>query len=142
MSDQQFNALTAPNANDQAIANDTTFYVKKIPSQIAVSPELLKRGQERFNIYCSPCHGAAGEGDGMVVQRGFPKPPSYHTQRLRAASAQHFFDVITKGYGVMYAYADRVAPADRWAIAAYIRALQLSHYARLAEVPDAREHLP
>lgn len=110
--------------------------------QPPVTPELLARGQERFTIYCEPCHGATGEGNGMIVQRGFPRPPSYHTQRLRAAPAQHFFDVITKGYGVMYAYADRVAPADRWAITAYIRALQLSHYAALAEVPEAREHLP
>lgn len=107
-----------------------------------VTPALLARGQECFTIYCEPCHGATGEGNGMIVQRGFPRPPSYHTQRLRAAPAQHFFDVITKGYGVMYSYADRVAPADRWAIAAYIRALQLSHYATLAEVPGAKDHLP
>jgi len=107
-----------------------------------VTAALLARGQERFTIYCEPCHGATGEGNGTIVQRGFPRPPSYHTQRLRAAPAQHFFDVITRGYGVMYSYADRVAPADRWAIAAYIRALQLSHYATLADVPEAKDHLP
>lgn len=91
-----------------------------------VTPALLKRGRERYNIFCSPCHGLDGYGDGMVVQRGFPAPPSYHSPRLREAPASHFFDVITKGYGVMYSYASRVAPRDRWAIIAYIRALQLS----------------
>ncbi len=78
----------------------------------------------------------------MIVARGFPKPPSYHTARLRAAPAQHFVDVITNGYGVMYSYAARVEPQDRWAIAAYIRALQLSQGAQVASVPDAREKLP
>ncbi|GAB2783464.1 cytochrome c [Halomonas shantousis] len=91
---------------------------------------LLQRGQERFNIYCSPCHSRVGDGQGMIVQRGFPAPPSFHTDRLRNAPLRHFYDVITDGYGVMYSYADRVAPQDRWAIAAYIKALQLSQYAR------------
>ncbi len=103
---------------------------------------LLRRGQERYQIFCSPCHGAAGFGDGMIVARGFPAPPSYHTARLRAAPAQHFFDVITNGYGVMYSYAARVPPRDRWAIIAYIRALQLSQQAQLAGMPEAREKLP
>ncbi len=85
---------------------------------------LVKRGQQRFNIFCSECHGPAGDADGMVVQRGFPKPPSFHEVRLVNAPDEHFVDVITNGYGVMYSYADRVPPADRWAIAAYIRALQ------------------
>ena len=70
-----------------------------------VDAQLLARGQERYNIFCTPCHGLSGEGDGIVVQRGFPAPPSYHSARLRAAPAQHFFDVITNGYGVMYSYA-------------------------------------
>ncbi|MEZ0167419.1 cytochrome c [Microvirga sp. TS319] len=104
--------------------------------------ELLHRGQERYRIFCSPCHGAAGFGDGMIVARGFPAPPSYHTGRLRSAPAQHFFDVITNGYGVMYSYAARVPPRDRWAIIAYIRALQLSQRAQLASIPEAREKLP
>jgi len=91
-----------------------------------VTPALLQRGRERFEIYCTPCHGLAGRGDGMIVQRGFPPPPNYDSPRLRAASAQHIFDVITNGYGVMYSYAARVEPADRWAIVAYIRALQVS----------------
>jgi mono/diheme cytochrome c family protein len=85
---------------------------------------LVQRGRERFNIFCSECHGYGGDADGMVVQRGFPKPPSFHDARLIAAPDEHFVDVITHGYGVMYSYADRVPPADRWAIAAYIRALQ------------------
>ncbi|MGO4572636.1 c-type cytochrome [Microvirga sp. 2TAF3] len=103
---------------------------------------LLRRGQERYRIFCTPCHGAAGFGDGMIVARGFPAPPSYHTARLRAAPAQHFFDVITNGYGAMYSYAARVPPRDRWAIVAYIRALQLSQRAQLASVPEVREQLP
>jgi mono/diheme cytochrome c family protein len=85
---------------------------------------LVERGRERFNIFCSECHGSAGDADGMVVQRGFPRPPSFHEARLIAAPDEHFVDVMTHGYGVMYSYADRVPPADRWAIAAYIRALQ------------------
>ena len=101
------------------------------------SAALLARGRERYGIYCLPCHGAGGDGDGPVVGRGFPAPPSYHADRLRAAPDRHFFDVITGGYGVMLPYADRVAPADRWAIAAYVRALQLSRRAPVAELPAA-----
>ena len=85
---------------------------------------LVYRGRERFNIFCSECHGLGGDADGMVVQRGFPKPPSFHEARLVNAPDEHFVDVITHGYGVMYSYADRVPLADRWAIVAYIRALQ------------------
>jgi mono/diheme cytochrome c family protein len=92
----------------------------------AITMPLLQRGRERFGIYCAPCHGALGDGDGMIARRGFPHPPSYHLDRLRSAPDRHFYDVITNGYGVMYPYADRVAPEDRWAIVAYIRALQLS----------------
>jgi mono/diheme cytochrome c family protein len=90
----------------------------------------LVRGRERFNIYCSPCHGQTGEGDGMIVQRGFSKPPSFHEPRLREAPPGHFYRAITRGFGAMFSYASRVAPADRWAITAYIRALQLSQNAR------------
>jgi len=111
-------------------------------AQPEVTPALLGRGQERFEIFCAPCHGLTGAGDGMIVQRGFPHPPSYHSARLRAAPARHFYDVITDGYGVMYSYAARVSPADRWAIAAYIRALQLSQGIEVAAFPEAREHLP
>lgn len=90
------------------------------------TPQLLQRGRERFRIFCSPCHGFDGAADGIIVARGFPRPPSFHSPGLRAAPAQLFFDTITNGYGAMYSYADRVAPSDRWAIIAYIRALQLS----------------
>jgi cytochrome c553 len=104
--------------------------------------ELLARGRERFDIYCSVCHGRTGNGTGMIVQRGFPQPPSFHTDRLRDAPLGHFVEVIAHGYGVMYPYASRVDPEDRWAIAAYIRALQLSQHAVLADADaDARSRL-
>jgi mono/diheme cytochrome c family protein len=90
------------------------------------TPQLLQRGRDRFGIFCSPCHGLDGYADGIIVARGFPKPPSFHGAQLRNAPAQLFYDTITRGYGAMYSYADRVPPADRWAIIAYIRALQLS----------------
>jgi mono/diheme cytochrome c family protein len=107
-----------------------------------VTLALLQRGQERFRIYCTPCHSETGDGHGMVVQRGFPPPPSYHSDRLRNAPIQHFYDVMTNGYGAMYPFADRVQPADRWAIAAYIRALQRSQKATLMDVaPDRRGQL-
>jgi mono/diheme cytochrome c family protein len=96
----------------------------------------LERGHERYNIYCSPCHDFTGSGHGLVVQRGFPPPPSYHIERLRHAPVGHFFDVMTNGYGTMYSYADRISPRDRWCIAAYIRALQLSENATLSDVPE------
>jgi mono/diheme cytochrome c family protein len=99
-----------------------------------VTDAVLKRGQERFNIYCSPCHSKIGNGKGMIVQRGFPEPPDYAIQRLRDAPVGHFFDVITHGYGVMASYASRVPQNDRWAIAAYIRVLQASR----PVVPDTR----
>ncbi len=106
-----------------------------------VTAALLARGQERFGIFCAPCHGLAGDGDGVIVAHGFPAPPSYHIDRLLAAPTQHFYDVMTKGYGVMFSYADRVDPHDRGAISAYIRALQLSRRATVAEVPHAAEHI-
>lgn len=87
---------------------------------------LLRRGQERFAIYCTPCHGMTGDGDGMVVRRGFPRPPSYRVERLRDAPDRHLYEVIRDGYGVMYPFGDRIEPADRWAIVAYVRALQKS----------------
>jgi mono/diheme cytochrome c family protein len=95
----------------------------------------LQRGRERFDIFCAPCHSPAGDGDGIIVRRGFPRPPSFHTDRLRAASDSHVYSVITDGYGVMYPHADRIAPNDRRAIVAYVRALQLSRHATLADVP-------
>ncbi len=96
---------------------------------VEVTAALLERGRERFGIYCSVCHGAAGYGDGIVVRRGFRKPSSFHEERLRGTTDGHFFKVITEGFGVMQDYKNQVAPADRWAIVAYIRALQLSQHA-------------
>lgn len=103
---------------------------------------LMQRGQEQFRIYCTPCHGETGDGDGMIVQRGFPRPPDFTDAALLKASPQHFYDVITKGFGVMYAFDDRVKPADRWAIAAYISALQRSQHTTVADLtPDERDGL-
>ena len=102
---------------------------------IPITKELVDRGQERFNIYCIVCHGPTGNGDGMIVRRGFPKPPTYHDDRLRNAPVGHFFDVITNGWGKMNSYAYQVPPADRWAIVAYIRALQTS------QNPEMLQHL-
>jgi len=108
-----------------------------------ITGALLARGQERYTIYCLPCHSPLGDGDGPVVRHGFPHPPSYHQPRLRAAPDRHFYDVITDGYGIMHSYADRVPPPDRWAIVAYIRALQLSQHAPVAQLPPAvRAKLP
>jgi hypothetical protein len=102
-----------------------------------ITPQDLERGRARYNIYCTPCHDYTGSGRGMIVQRGFPPPPSYHIERLRRAPVGHFFDVMTSGYGTMYSYADRVSVDDRWRIAAYIRALQLSQYATINDAPPA-----
>ncbi len=107
--------------------------VERMP--VPITHELLERGRQRFDIYCSPCHGRTGDGQGMVVRRGFRQPPSYFIPRLREAPDGHFFEVITNGFGDMASYANRVAPADRWAITAYIRALQLSRAATLEDVP-------
>ncbi len=96
---------------------------------LPITMQVLERGRGRFDIFCVPCHSPVGDGDGMVARRGVPHPPSYHTQRLRAAPDRHFFDVMTQGYGVMKPYANRINAEDRWAIVAYIRALQLSQYA-------------
>jgi hypothetical protein len=101
-----------------------------------ITKEVLERGQERFNIYCAPCHDRIGTGQGMIVRRGYRAPPSYHIDRLRTASVGHFFQVITHGFGVMPDYAAQIPPKDRWAIIAYIRALQLSQNAKLADVPE------
>ncbi len=120
---------------------DELLYTGKIGQRVSevfpfpITAAVLDRGRERFNIFCAPCHSPTGNGDGMVVRRGFRRPPSYHIERLRRAPAGHFFDVITNGYGAMYSYADRVPVRDRWAIVAYIRALQLSQGATIEDVP-------
>jgi hypothetical protein len=109
--------------------------VKTFP--FPIDRKILLRGQERFNIYCSPCHDRTGTGQGMIVRRGYRPPPSFHIDRLREAPPGHFFDVISHGFGTMPDYAAQIGPADRWAIAAYIRALQLSQNAALADVPES-----
>ena len=104
-----------------------------------VTDDVLKRGQQRFNIYCAPCHSRVGDGNGMIVQRGYRKPPSYHTERLRKAPLGYFFDVMTHGFGAMPDYAAQIPPSDRWCIVAYIRALQLSQGATSAEIPQGQQ---
>lgn len=118
------------NAHDAGLTNG--IYLTQMP--VKLTPELLQRGREQFEAMCAECHDRTGSGNGMIVQRGFPQPPSFHVDRLRNAPVGHFYDVITNGYGVMTSYATRVSPNDRWAIAAYLRALQLSHNAKLSDV--------
>jgi cytochrome c553 len=103
-----------------------------------VTAQVLARGQERFNVFCSPCHGRTGEGNGMIVERGFRQPPSYHEDRLRNAPAGYFFDVMTHGFGAMQDYSAQLPVADRWAVAAYIRVLQFSQRATVDDVPADR----
>jgi mono/diheme cytochrome c family protein len=123
---------------------DTYFYTGRIGNTdgdfmpFPVTADVLARGQQRFNVYCSPCHSEVGDGNGMIVQRGYKRPPSYHSDRLRKAPIGYFFDIITNGYGVMPDYS-QVEPKDRWAIAAYIRALQLSQSATQADVPPGQQ---
>lgn len=120
---------------------DRHFYEGKADTGLAtalpmpITRELLERGRERFEIFCSPCHDRTGRGNGMVVQRGLKQPPSYHQDRLRQVPVGYFFDVITNGFGVMYSYASRIPPEDRWAIAAYIRTLQFSQDAQFEQLP-------
>jgi len=110
---------------------------------VAVDKEFILRGQQRYDIYCSPCHGRIGNGLGMIVRRGFKQPPSYHVDRLRNAPVGHFYDVITNGYGAMLNYSAQVGVRDRWAIIAYIRALQYSQNANVNELPtEARAKVP
>jgi mono/diheme cytochrome c family protein len=126
------------------LREDTHLNEGRVDGQVAtslpmpVTAAMMARGQERFNVFCSPCHGPTGSGNGMVVQRGFRAPPSYHEDRLRNAPVGYFFDVMTNGFGAMNDYASQVPVADRWAIAAYIRALQLSQRATVADVPADR----
>ncbi len=109
---------------------------ESFPDRIEVDRAFLDRGRERFNIFCAPCHDQAGTGNGMIVQRGFKQPSSYHVDRLRNMPASYFYSVAKNGFGVMQGYAPQVPVEDRWAIAAYIKALQLSQHADLAVVPE------
>ena len=124
------------------LRSDSVLYTGKINGKLTetlpfpVTKNVLLRGQERFDIFCSPCHDRIGTGQGMVVKRGLRAPPSFHIDRMRTAPAGHFFDVITHGFGIMADYATQISPKDRWAIIAYIRALQLSQNAKLADVPE------
>ena len=131
------------------LQDDELMYTGKVRGEDAtlfpmrVDAPVMARGHERFNIYCAPCHGRTGEGDGMVVLRGYRRPPSMHQDRLRSAPAGHFFDVMTNGFGAMPDYAAQIRAEDRWAIVAYIRALQLSGHATLADVPSSdRSRIP
>ncbi|HKD03046.1 MAG TPA: cytochrome c [Rhizomicrobium sp.] len=124
---------------------DAYFYTGKIgnnPGDYLPFPatrEVLERGQQRFNIYCAPCHSRTGDGNGMIVQRGFKQPPSYHIERLEKAPLGYFFDVMTNGFGAMPSYAAQIPERDRWAIVAYIRALQLSQHASQVDVPAGQK---
>ncbi|MBK9372463.1 MAG: cytochrome c [Holophagales bacterium] len=112
-------------------------FVSELPAAVPFDKALLARGRQRFDVFCSPCHGRQGNGQGMIVQRGFKQPPSYHIDRLRAQPLGYFFDVMTNGFGQMSSYASQVPAEDRWAIAAYVRTLQFSRNAPLAELTEA-----
>ena len=124
---------------------DAYFYSGKVGNNpgdympFPVTKDVLARGEQRFNIYCAPCHSRLGDGNGMIVQRGFKQPPSYHIERLEKAPLGYFFDVMTNGFGAMPAYAAQIPERDRWAIVAYIRALQLSQHATAADVPAGQK---
>ncbi len=113
--------------------------LQTLPEAIEVTEAFLVRGQTRYNVFCSPCHGYNGYANGMIVQRGFQSPPSFHVSRLREGGIGHFYDVITNGYGAMYAYGASIPPDDRWAISAYIRVLQLSQFTMAKDLaPEER----
>jgi mono/diheme cytochrome c family protein len=127
------------------LRDDTAFYagqkgdllIDEIPMKI--DRAAIERGRDRYNIYCLPCHSPTGDGQGMIVKRGFSPPPTFHQDRLREAPSGHFYHVISNGYGAMYSYASRVAPEDRWKIVAYIRTLQLSQNAKLDDIPASEQ---
>ena len=127
------------------LREDSYFYTGKIGPNpgdympFPVTKDVLARGQERFNIYCAPCHSRVGDGNGMIAQRGFRRPPSYTTERLRKAPLGYFFDVITNGFGAMPDYSAQIQPRDRWNIVAYLRALQLSQSATTADAPPGQQ---
>jgi len=133
-----------------ALNEDAAFYTGKDAAgkeieafPIAVDKAVIERGQQRYDIYCTPCHGRIGNGLGMIVRRGFKQPPSYHIDRLRNAPVGHFYDVISNGYGAMQDYAVQLQPRDRWAVVAYIRALQLSENTNINDLSaDARARVP
>ena len=112
------------------------------PPAVKLNENLLQRGEDRYKIFCAPCHGLQGNGEGMIAMRGMKHPPSYHLLRLRKEPEGYFYDVMTNGFGAMYSYSERITPADRWAIIAYIRALQYSRNAKAVDLPaDLRQKL-
>jgi hypothetical protein len=120
--------------NEMVVSKESTSF------PLPVDQELLERGENRYKIFCTPCHGLQGDGNGMVVLRGMKHPPSYHADRLRQVSNGYIYDVITNGFGAMLSYSAQIPPRDRWAIVAYVRALQLSRNAKVADLPaDVRE---
>jgi mono/diheme cytochrome c family protein len=142
MVDQPKQLAYSPQVGPGAVPSDVIEFDSKEPAAPPLTLALLERGQERYRIYCAPCHSAVGDGQGGVVQRGFPAPASFHSDRLRRAPPGYFVDVMSKGYGVMYSFAERVQPVDRWAIAAYIKALQRSQDASLADLNDTGAKSP
>lgn len=119
-----------------SIAEDALFVPKESNAfPLPVNQELLERGQNRYRIFCTPCHGLQGDGNGMIAMRGMKHPPSYHQDRLRQATNGYIYDVITNGFGAMYGYSAQILPRDRWAIIAYVRALQLSRNAKVSDLP-------
>jgi mono/diheme cytochrome c family protein len=145
--DRSARPLVADTVARGHLRDDDHLYGGRVGGQLAqtfpfpVTAEVLARGQERFGIYCTPCHGVVGRGDGMIVQRGFKAPSSFHNERMRSSPPGYFFDVMTHGFGAMPDYAAQVAVRDRWAIVAYIRALQLSQHATVDDVPPAKRML-
>ena len=132
--------LQAPPAG--TVARDDAARIEEAKTRQPLTDQLLARGHAQYDVFCSPCHDRVGNGRGIVVQRGMPQPESFHDQRLRSADDQHFYDVISNGYGAMYAHGDRIHPRDRWAIVAYVRALQLSQHAAVADLPpDVRKRM-
>ena len=123
--------------DDPALLHGRVGGVPVVDVPLPVTRDLLLRGQQRYDIYCAPCHSRVGDGNGMIVQRGYKRPPSFHVDRLRAAPAGYFYDTITAGFGVMPSYAAQIPVSDRWAITAYVRALQLSQQAPVADLPPA-----
>jgi len=132
-------ASSSGRQGDLALPDWTAGAAARDPPPVTI--DALRRGRERYDIYCAPCHSVSGDGDGMVVRRGFPAPASLHSPPMRAASDAHLFDVITGGSGLMYAFADRIGPPDRWAIVAYMRALQRSQHASIDDVPQAERRV-
>jgi mono/diheme cytochrome c family protein len=121
----------APENDVYNVAKDYAAY------PLPVNEKLLQRGQDRYKIFCAPCHGLQGDGNGMAAERGMKHPPSYHIDRLRQAPNGYFYDVMTNGFGAMYSYSERIPPSDRWAIIAYVRALQLSRNAKAGDLPES-----